>query len=357
MLTTISVANPVGVAVHSATNRIYVFNHGDEIHPSTVTVIDGNTNSITATVEVGLYPTGAIAANSTTNKIYVPNGTNSMIVIDGATNSTQSTSVSTGSSVCPIAVDPAINRVYLICGSTSELTVIDGATNNVSIIPVATSSYFDSPSHIAVNSAIHDVYVSNASRGGSTEDIKIDGTTLQTSAVALNGVGPSICDVAVNPRTNKIYVSAGELLAIMDGKTLSSQLSSQTMTIGDSEGLIAVNAATNKLYCRSKESAGSQDSVTVMDGSSLATSVVPTGQYPASIVVDEGIDQTYVVNRDSGTVTVIDGASNATTTLPAGYSPENAALNPLTHRLYVTSFSADVSCGPNGTLTVIDGPH
>jgi DNA-binding beta-propeller fold protein YncE len=139
------------------------------------------------------------------------------------------------------------------------------------------------PSHIAVNSATHDVYVSNASRGGSTKVTKINGTTLQTSAVALNGVPLSIYDVAVNPRTNKIYVSGGELLATIDGKTLSSQLSSQTMTIGDSEGLIAVNAATNKIYFRSKESAGSQDSVTVMDACSLATSVVPTGQYPASI--------------------------------------------------------------------------
>src|SRR5215469_1042723 len=85
-------------------------------------------------------------------------------------------------------------------------------------------------------------------------------------------VGFSGYDAAVNLRTNKVYVSGGELLAIIDGKTLSSQ----TTTIGDARGLIAVNAASNTVYFLSKSSSGSQDSVTVMDGSSVATSVVPT---------------------------------------------------------------------------------
>jgi len=187
VLATISVPNPVDVAVNSETDRIYVANHGDGVHPGTVTVIDGDTNSITATVVVGPYP-GLIAVNSTTNRIYVPDGVNSLVVIDGATNGTQSIATSVGSSVCPIAVDPVINRIYLICGEAPELTVIDEATNKVSIVPVATSGYGDFPSHIAVNSSTHDVYVSNSSRGGSTELTKINGTTLQTSAVPLNGV-------------------------------------------------------------------------------------------------------------------------------------------------------------------------
>lgn len=351
VVASISVANPVDVAVNSATNRIYVLNDDDGTHPGTVTMIDGNTNSVTATGVVLPDPT-TIAVNSTTNKIYASDGVNSLVVINGATNSTQSIPASVGDSVCPIAVDPAIDRIYSICDA-ANLTVIDGATNNVSIVGVATGVYGDSPNHIAFNSATHDVYVSNASRGGSTEVTKIDGTTLQTSSVPLNGASFSSYDVAVNSLTNKVYVSGGELLAIIDGKTLSTQ----TMTIGGFAGLIAVNSATNNIYFRSKESAASPDSVTVMDGSTLVATTVPTGQYAAAIVVDEGINQTYVVNRDSATVTVIDGASNATTTLPVAYAPEHAALNPITHRLYVTSFCSDVSSCANGTVTVIEGPH
>ena len=68
-----------------------------------------------------------------------------MTVIDGATNSTKSISVSGGSSVCVVAVDTAINRIYCLNGGTATFSVIDGATNNVSMVPVAVSSYFDSP--------------------------------------------------------------------------------------------------------------------------------------------------------------------------------------------------------------------
>ena len=154
-------------------------------------------------------------------------------------------------------------------------------------------------------------------RGGDIKVTAINGTTLQTSAVALSGVGFSGYDVAVNPRTNKVYVSGGELLAIIDGKTLASQ----TLAIAAASGLIAVNAATDRVYFRSKQSSGSLDSVTVMDGSTLNTTVVSTGQNAAAILVDEKQNQVYAVNADSGIVTVIDGASNVTTTLPAGYGP------------------------------------
>src|SRR5215472_3239942 len=138
VLATISVRNPVGVAVNPATNRIYVANAGDGIHPSNGSVIDGNPNLVTAEVTVGPYPC-AIAANSVTNKIYVSDGTDSMTVIDGATNSTKSISVSGGSSVCVVAVDTAINRIYCLNGGTATFSVIDGATNNVSMVPVAVS--------------------------------------------------------------------------------------------------------------------------------------------------------------------------------------------------------------------------
>lgn len=352
VLTTVSIANPVDVAVNSATNRIYVASNGDGINPSTVTVIDGTTNLVIATVTVGPYPC-AIVANPISNKIYVSDGTHSMTIIDGASNATQNISVSGGSSVCALAVDTTINRIYCLDGGTGTFTVIDGATNNVSVVGVSSANYWDSPSHLSINSATHNVYVSNRSRGGTSEVTAIDGATLQTSAVTLNGVPFSDYEVAANPSTNKIYVSGGELLAIIDGKTLSLQ----TITIGDSAGLIAVNSATDKIYFRSKRSAGSQDSVTVMDGSTLNTSVVPTGQNPAAIIVDEALNQVYVVNSDSGTVTVIDGASNATTTLAAGRSPGRSVLNPVTHRLYVTSFCSDVACGANGTVTVIEGAH
>ena len=68
------------VAVNPETNKIYVANTGAD----TVTVIDGVTNSTTS-VPVGANPI-ILAVNSATNEIYVVGDT--ITVIDGATNAT-----------------------------------------------------------------------------------------------------------------------------------------------------------------------------------------------------------------------------------------------------------------------------
>src|SRR5690242_3194091 len=69
---------PDFVTVNLATNLIYSSNSGD----GTVSVIDGATNTVTATITVGGFPQG-IAANPATNKIYVAlfAGSSSMVSV------------------------------------------------------------------------------------------------------------------------------------------------------------------------------------------------------------------------------------------------------------------------------------
>ena len=56
-----------------------------------VSVIDGGTNTVVATVPVGTWPDG-VAVNPTTNRIYVANcDSNNVSVIDGATNTVVAT--------------------------------------------------------------------------------------------------------------------------------------------------------------------------------------------------------------------------------------------------------------------------
>ena len=54
--------------MNPTTNRIYVCNYGDK----TVSVLDGSTNTVLATVPVGDGPAG-IAVNPATNRVYVSN--------------------------------------------------------------------------------------------------------------------------------------------------------------------------------------------------------------------------------------------------------------------------------------------
>ncbi len=84
MLTTVNVeSHPETVAVSPITNRCYVTNKGN----NTLSVLNGDTNTLLTTVKVGNSPFG-VAVNSITNHIYVTNADDDTVsVLDGGTNS------------------------------------------------------------------------------------------------------------------------------------------------------------------------------------------------------------------------------------------------------------------------------
>jgi hypothetical protein len=102
------IAIPSGVldvTVNSTTGKVYAAGIG-------VTVIDESTNTVTAVIPVVVVTansTCAIAASSTTNKVYASTG-DGVVVIDGVTN--------TFGAPVPVAaacivVDEVANRVYV----------------------------------------------------------------------------------------------------------------------------------------------------------------------------------------------------------------------------------------------------
>jgi len=108
----------------------------------------------------------------------------------------------------------------------------------------------------------------------------------------------------------------------------------------------------------------------VIDEMTLGISMVTAGQTPHFVTVDTAANQIYVLNGGTSifssppgsTVTVIDGATNATTTLVVGELPTAAAVNPVTHRVYVTNACGDDStCSLagllTGTVSVIEAAH
>jgi YVTN family beta-propeller protein len=89
--------------------------------------------------------------------------------------------------------------------------------------------------------------------------------------------------------------------------------------------------------------------VTVIDGSTNSTTVVPAGIYPSALAVNLAANQIYAVNAGDGTVTVIDGATDSTQTIPVGSSPGLVAIDPVPDTIYVTNSLR------NGSLITIDG--
>ena len=203
----------LGINVNHTTSNIYVTDAGTLGMANTVIIVGSN-----AAIPVGTKPTG-VSVNATTNKIYVANsGSNDVSVIDGSTNSVLAT-VTDPNAVAPvaIAVNSTTNTIYVTNSQSNNLTVIDGATDLVTAtIPVGTA-----PSGVDVNSQTNFIYVANAGNAQAADPgsiTVIDGAN-QTTATLTDTNAKNPVAVAVNPVTNKIYVanSGSNNLTVIDG--------------------------------------------------------------------------------------------------------------------------------------------
>ncbi len=204
---TTSVSIPVGnapiqLAVNSTTNLVYVSN----LTGNSVSVIDGNSNSVTATIPLSGSPRG-IDVNPTTNTIYVA-VSGSVVAINGNDNSVSATLA--GLSAYEVAVDAARNLIYApgynpVAGSF--VSVIDGATNTVtSSIPVGKGAY-----GVALDPSVNLVYVTNLNSG--TISVISGATNAVTNTFTLpQYAAPGI--ITLDQKSNRLYVTDGFNLVV-----------------------------------------------------------------------------------------------------------------------------------------------
>jgi DNA-binding beta-propeller fold protein YncE len=295
---------PVAVAVNTKTDKIYVL-HQDT---PTVSVIDGATNTVTTLTDPGGIPR-AIAAEPASNKIYLVNR-NNIVVIDGETNSSTTVADSNTTDLGAVAVNPLTHKIYVNNPFSNHVTVIDEVSNS------------------------------------------------STTVTDPNAVDPVAVDL--NPRTNRIYVAniKSHNVTVIDGATSSTT----TIIDPDSSGrnrlrplALAVNPATNKIYVVNLGllPGGDKGSITVIDGATNAVTTVadPNASFPWAVAVNSATNKIYVVNVNSRNYTVIDGATNATTTVTDrnALAPVDVAVNPVTNKVYVVHATFP------GAATVIDG--
>ena len=104
-------------------------------------------------------------------------------------------------------------------------------------------------------------------------------------------------DVAVNTATNKIYVSTNyDYVAVVDGATYG-----EPERIPAKGSILAVNEKNNKIYL------GSTNALTIIDGATQATTILPITGGVEDIVVNYITNKVYVMG--GGTITVIDAGT------------------------------------------------
>ena len=330
--------SPWDVAVNPNTNMIYVANAGS----SNVSVIDGSTQSVVATVPVGPDPI-SVAVNPVTNLIYTANHYDDTVsVINGLTNAVVNTIAIDSNNWClwDVAVDPITNCIYVANFWGATVAVINGSTNTV----VDTLDLQADPRDIVVNPVTNLIYVAN-----------MDGTVWvfdgsNNRLVTTVDVGTSQQSwgifVDVNPLTNRIYVTNSvpfngswiAAISVIDGSTNNVV---DTVNVGYSQrgaSGVAVNPRTDRIYVN-----GLDNNIVSLfqDGVGSTASATSTQNGGASVVQDDGVAVNITgasTNADNTTVS-IDSVNYG------NISPgETGAIN-----LDATQYY-DVSISPNSNL-------
>jgi YVTN family beta-propeller protein len=221
-----------------ANNKVYVVSQVDGGN-GTVTIINGDTNDLLATVTVEKMPC-AVAVNLTNNKVYVANrGSDKVTVIDGGTNIPIST-ITVGTTPWAIAVNTQTNKIYVVNSGSNNVTVIDGTTNIPDVNPVAVGT---SPTTVAVNPnpGYNRIFVGN--RGAGTVTV-IDGATNNTITAVTVGTSPWA--IAVDTLTKKVYVANYS----SDNVTVIPEFYSVRITpAGTGTGVVDVNSSQGVISC------------------------------------------------------------------------------------------------------------
>jgi YVTN family beta-propeller protein len=197
-------ANPVGVAVSPAGNRVYVTNFDG----GTVSVIDSLNNRTLQPITVGAQPLG-IAMSPDGHKVAVANfGPNasplrSISIIDAGTGDVAQLPV--GSGPTAVVYNPSGSQLYVSNLVDRSISIVDAPTSEV----VATLGVLPNPIGLAINPSGSRLYVAHASdSSGAPSAISVidTGTPKVLATVNLSGDPTSL---AVTPDGGRAYIAIG----------------------------------------------------------------------------------------------------------------------------------------------------
>jgi YVTN family beta-propeller protein len=238
-----------------------------------------------------------------------------------------------------IAIDSVTDKIYVPTNDNGILTIIDGATNATTTLGPGEGGA--GGQYIAVNPVTNRIYVTTAYVV--TVINGMNNSTLPLTTPMANEA------IAVNPVTNMIYLAnSGDSSAWVINGANNSMV---RLIISREPSWLKVNPITNRIWVGDYI----DSFITVINGANNSTATVSmapmnldeTFPTPDGIAVNPVTNLIYAANYGSNTVTVINGATDSTAIVTAGIHPVAIAVNPMDNMIYVANEGSDV--------TVIDG--
>jgi YVTN family beta-propeller protein len=309
------------------------------------------------TIDLG-WPSGVdpdpVALNEDTNRVYVANSNYTVSVIDGSTNNLLATiPVMQGRQIvnpddCDSSVDLSSEKDRLVIAYVEfdAISVVDTVINE-EIAQISAGSRPEYVEHFDDNNRI---YVCNS---GSDTVTVINGSSLTVEATIQVEISP----VAIAISGLRLYVSneGSNSVSVIEGDPGNPKFNTviKTIPLPGAVGPIGIedNEITHKVYVAN---AGSNN-VSVIDtdtNSFVKNIVLPGAETSAWLVVDDDTNHVYVLNEESNNISVIHGESDSVVaTIPVGDVtdwPESMTINETTHRIYVSNTDDD-------SISVIEG--
>ncbi len=294
---------------------------------NSVSVIDTATNTVVATIPVGVAPR-AVAVTPDGKNAYVTNQLSKTVSVIGTATNTVVATVPVGTNPDAVAVTPDGNYVYVANGGTysvpgTTVSVIATATNTV----VATIPVGFAPVGVAVTPDGNHVYVANNGGAVSLGTVSvIDTTTNAVSTIQFTDFSSPV-GVAVTPDGKHVYVSNNISDAIWVIDTASNTLVA-TVSGGDRfPQQVAFTPDGKHGYA----SFGDPSYVGVIDTATnkVVATVTGGGFGPGEVAVTPDGTHAYVANSLINDVTVIATATNTVVaTVPVGINPLRVGIVP-----------------------------
>jgi DNA-binding beta-propeller fold protein YncE len=228
--------------------------------------------------------------------------------------------------------NPATNKLYAAAKADGFLIAIDAVTLSQQKIFLG-----GFPHDVAVNAKTNRIYVSSDGFAGNDKLFVIDGAT--NSVVARCDLDGGAGFVLVNPSTNRVYASTGDpaKTRVFDG--------SDNSPIEDlpSKWVVAADPEASRLYALSAGLSGTTHAAIALDASThrqLATLAAGDQLGSRGVATDLVARRIYVALLAENQIAAIDAASGVETDRFSISSPIGIVLDPRTGRMFVSQYGA-----------------
>jgi len=315
--------------VHAAPFAYVVNTNSGTADPGTVSVIDSATNTVTATITVGLLPTG-IALTPGGRFAYVANsGSNTISVIATATN-TVVTSIAVGVGPHALAFTPDGAFAYVAMSGGDPLgdtvSVISTATNTV----VASITVGQLPVYVAISPDGAFAYVTNQN----SDSVSVISTASNT-VVATIQLGAAY-GIAITPNGAFAYVTSTSSVSVIATatNTVVATITGPTHFLPE-----AVAISPNGAFVYVANFFETVEVIATATNTDVASIPLPEGAQAVALSPNGAF--AYVANSVNNTVSVIATSSNTVvTSIPVGRDPMGVAFAPAAAAVSVTPSAA-----------------